>query len=129
MPAQFEVVEIGASVVGRDNGLLVDVTSPIGQMLFTPILGPTATLTARLLLDEYANRTCFLADLASLLGLPTRGSTMLRALDRLQRFRVARWTDTGFGIARSIGLNPAELGRLHPTLVDRYLGLARPAAA
>ena len=129
-PTAVTVTEIDAAVVGRSNGVVIDLASDTGQSLVTPIVGPTATLTLRLLLNEFVGRSeCHLADLGALLGMPHRAATFERGLGRLVRFRFATAAGNHLGVVRHAAFSPTELGRMHPLLADRYLAAAQAAAA
>lgn len=102
-------------------GAPLDVRTDTGLRVWTPILGPSTVLLARVLLEQ-PHRRWHVADLAGQLGLAT--SYTQRCIQRLHRFgwldAYTHNTDTIYDIVASSDIKPSHLDRLHPELAALY---------
>jgi hypothetical protein len=99
----------------------VDVRDEHGLRIWTPILGPSCVLMARVLLAE-PGRTWHIGDLAGHLGLGTRYAQ--RCVQRLAQFGWLDATADGghvtYQVLTACSLSPKHLERVHPELAARY---------
>lgn len=102
-------------------GAPLDLRTDTGLRVWTPILGPSTVLLARVLLEQPPRRW-HVADLAGQLGLAT--SYTQRCIQRLDRFgwldAYTHDTDTIYEIVASSDMKPSHLDRMHPELAALY---------
>ncbi len=102
-------------------GAPLDVRTDTGLRVWTPILGPSTVLLARVLLEQ-PQRRWHVADLAGQLGLAT--SYTQRCIQRLHRFgwldAYTHDTDTIYDVVAASDIKSRHLDRLHPELAAMY---------
>ena len=123
----FTVTPVNQPVWHPDGGPQFDADSAMALTVLGPTVGPTPILTLRTLaiVARAGVHRWHLSDLASMHGVTN--NVMRGALERLARFE---WiSDDGCGqllVHRSGNLSPAQIERLHPSIVRHYLGQRTP---
>ena len=103
-----------------------DADSPTALAVLTPVIGPTAVLILRTLclVARTGANYWHLADIAGM-----HGVTITKTRHALTRLHMFGWlTDDGGGLVEVYltgYLRESTLARLHPALVDHYLGAVK----